>query len=299
MEAILDSIRKKIGQWAMTTVMLTADANVGDDTIEIRSTRRFKRGDELLIRNAAEATEQRLYVAEVVDNYNLRLVDPLQFRWTVADNAAVIKTINDQILRAIHIGEPDILTEFPAITVNGTARNSEWYTIRATKERFNIEIGIYVQSDSHDDGYRFLLKMTDIIQKGLKKTIYPLVDDYNSTSLTQDIAANDTVIKFADVSEMTCGSFILIEDGLLCEPNTITEIIDANTVRVSTAFQNAFSVSDTQVIRPNRYIYNSWPADIQYGKIHKGTLLKAAVINFFVEETEIQGEGGFQDTSLS
>jgi hypothetical protein len=39
---------------------------------------------------------------------------------------------------------------------------------------------------------------------------------------------------------------------------------------------------------PKRFIYNSWPSDIQYGLIHKGELLKAAKINWFAEEEELQ-----------
>jgi hypothetical protein len=299
MEDVLDSIRRIIARWTQTTSFLTADADPGDTTVTVRSTRRFRQGDEFMIHNASGATEQRLYVDDVVDDYTLRLTTPLQFSWTVADEATVEKTLYDQYIQEIHLGEPSVINKFPSITVMGTSRSSEWYTIRATKERYNIEIGVFVQDADLDDGYRFLLRMTDTIQKGLKKNIYPLVNDYNSTVPTQDIAVSDLYLKVADSGIFDCGSFILIEDVLNCEANQVNEVVDATTIKVNTPMQHVFDKDFTRVIKPNRYIYNSWPADIQYGKIHKGTLLKAAVINYFVEETEIQGEGGWQDTQLT
>ena len=50
----------------------------------------------------------------------------------------------------------------------------------------------------------------------------------------------------------------------------------------------AFDVNDTSVIIPRRYVYNSWPFKIDYGKIHKGELLKAGVISWFAQEEEMQ-----------
>jgi hypothetical protein len=49
-----------------------------------------------------------------------------------------------------------------------------------------------------------------------------------------------------------------------------------------------FKASDTSIIIPHRFIFNSWPATIEYGKIHKGELLKASVIRWFAEEEEVQ-----------
>lgn len=301
MEDILDAIRRIISKWAITTVMLTADALAGDDEISVQSTKRFKVGDELLIKNADEDMENLLYVEEVIDRNTMRLTAPLRFDWLISETATAIKTIKNQFVQAIYIGEPDVIQKFPAITVNGTTRASEWYTIRVTKERFNIEIGVFVQDAMHEDGYRFLLKMTDLIQYALKRNIYPMPNDYQSTTLTEPIEEGDTVIKVEDTSFMICGNFLLIEDAYVCEPNTIITILDANTIELATPFQNEYAIDETRVIRPNRYIYNSWPADIQYGKIHKGTLLKAGVINFFCEESEFQGNtgDGFQEPQLS
>ena len=49
-----------------------------------------------------------------------------------------------------------------------------------------------------------------------------------------------------------------------------------------------FAVSNTSVAIPKRFIFNSWPMNIEYGKIHKGELLKASVIRWFGEEEEMQ-----------
>lgn len=305
MEDVLDSIRRIISRWVVTTTPLIADAHAGDTTIRVKTTRRFAKGDEFLIKATDNAgldeVENRLVVDAVVDKNTIQLTEPLKFNWPVSDDAAIIKTINDNFVRAVHIGEPDVLpmSELPAVTVNGVNRSSEWYTIRATKERFNIEIGVFVTDGSHEEGYRFLLRVVDVIQKGLKKNIYPLVNSYDETALTSDVAAGDCYIKVADSSIFVPGSFIYLEDSYDNQENTVNQIIDAHTISVLQQASSDFSVSDTKVILPHRFIYNSWPADIQFGKIHKGTLLKAAVINYFVEETEIQGDGGWQDTQLT
>jgi hypothetical protein len=46
--------------------------------------------------------------------------------------------------------------------------------------------------------------------------------------------------------------------------------------------------ADSTVIVPKRFIFNSWPSDVQYGTIHKGELLKAGKISWFAEEEELQ-----------
>lgn len=304
MEAVLDAIRRNISRWVITSTQLTEDALAGTTTIKVRSTRRFAAGDEFLIKgtdtDGTEEVENLLIVDSIVDKNTITITEPLKWSWYVSEDATIIKTINNDFVRAIHIGEPDVieLSEMPAITVTGTNRISEWYTIRATKERFNLEIAVYVTDASHESGYRFLLRIVDIIQKGLKRNIYPLVNSYDQTSLLADIAAGDCVIKIADTSTFVAGSMIYFEDYYNNQENTVIEIIDANTVKVAMPFDYDYTVEDTVVIRPHRFVYNSWPSDITYGKIHKGTLLKAAVISYFVEETEIQGEGGFLDTQL-
>jgi hypothetical protein len=296
---LIEAVRRYIARWTITTVELTENVSAGDDTFAVRTTLRFKAGDEFIIKDEANDRAEFFTVEEIVDTTHIKATSPAQYSWFISNDIQIQKTIYGNYIRDIFIGEPSIISDYPAITVHCTNRSSEWYTIRATKERFEVEIGIFVQDANYEDGYKFMAKIADIIQKGLKKNIYPLVNDYNSTQITEDIAVNDVVIKVDSVTNLSCQKFILVENSFYAEPNTVLEIIDSNTIRVMTPFQHSFTVDDTAIIIPNRYFYNSWPSNVKFGVIHKGTLLKSASISFFAEETEIQGEGGWQDTQLS
>lgn len=301
-EDILDSLRRIIGRWTITTTTLTKTAAAGDVLLKVDNTIRFHDGDEIILRDVEENTEPLpgiLVIDRVIDQNTLLLTTPLQIAWPLSVTPSIFKTIKGQYVKAIHIGEPSVIEQFPAITVNGTTRASEWMTTRGTKERYNIEIGVFVEDATMEDGYRFLLRLTDLIQDGLKKNIYPLVNDYEMVALTADMEANDLVVKVADSSIFCNDQRILIEDKYHSLETMVTKIIDGTTIQVYSGANYKFLISNNAVaISPKRFIYNSWPAEINYGKIHKGTLLKAAVINYFAEEYEIQFQFPWPDTQI-
>lgn len=304
MEDLIDAIRRLIERWVRTTTKLTVDASAGDTTLTVVSTSRFHAGDEILIKAAndegGEDTEFGLVIEEVVDRNTVRLAAPLEFAWLVADDAAIIKTLRGLYVKSFHFGEPDLiaLQELPAITISGKSRHSEWYTIRATKERFELEIGVFVVDGTMEDGARFLAHICDTITAGLKQNVYPLVNDYEQTVLAAQGNYGDEYIQVADSSVLACGQ-ILIENEYDSEETTVAEIVNATTIKLGARLTRTYPATTTKIIRPNRLFYNSWPADTQYGKIHKGTLLKAGVISFFAEETEIQGNNTFSGPQIS
>jgi hypothetical protein len=62
-----------------------------------------------------------------------------------------------------------------------------------------------------------------------------------------------------------------------------------------------YSASDSPiVILVKRFIFNSWPKQVELGKIHQGTLLKAATISWFGWEEIISplGGGGWSEPTL-
>ena len=167
-------------------------------------------------------------------------------------------------------------------------------TLESTKERYQIEVTVYVRGGTHEEGYRFCMAMADEIQKGLKRNIMPLVSDYNLTSLTRDITAGDLTIYVNDRSLFNDNVRLIIEDPYETQENWAVALFDSEedpsqqAVRLSNCAEWDFSASDTTIIVPTRHIFNSWPDDIQYGSIHKGELLKAAKISWFAEEEEMQ-----------
>jgi len=59
-------------------------------------------------------------------------------------------------------------------------------------------------------------------------------------------------------------------------------------VRLKDPMNFSFDKDETSVVVPKRFIFNSWPHNIQYGTVHKGELLKASKISWFAEEEEMQ-----------
>jgi len=294
MEEILDSVRRIIHKWVNTTSRIQSNLSRGDTLISVRNASRFNIGDQVMLKNDT-VYETGLVVENVSFTSNcVTLSTPVLNDWTTIENTVLIKTIHEQFVQGIYIGEPDVIPRFPAITVNGTSRASEWMTLESTKEKYQIEVGIYVQASTHEQGYRFLLNMADTIQLGLKRNIMPLVNDYDITSLEEDITACDTTIRVADRSLFNNHRRIIIEDDLESTENMVigwfdeTEDPQQNALQLHSSVLYSFSAEDTSIIVPKRFIFNSWPSDTQYGTIHKGELLKAAKISWFAEEEELQ-----------
>lgn len=294
MEEVLDSVRRIIHKWVNTTSRIQDDLVRGDTLVSVSNASRFNIGDQVMLKNNT-VYETGLVVSDVNYLTNcITLSTPILNDWAMADNAVLIKTIYEQFVQGIYIGEPDVIPRYPAITVNGVSRNSEWFTLESSKERYMVEIGVYVQASTHEQGYRFMLSIADTIQLGLKRNIFPLVADYDVTSLAEDITACDTVIRVTDRTLFNHYRRIIIEDDLESTENYIegwfTEVEDPqqNALQLHDSVPYPFLAAETSIIVPKRFVYNSWPSDIQYGMIHKGELLKAAKISWFAEEEELQ-----------
>ena len=305
MAEILDSVRKIIYRWVNTISPITENISIGDTILTLQATRRFEIGDQVMIKNA-EIYETSLIVKSIIDDNQLELTTTVLNNWEVdGNNTVLIKTINEQFVQSIYIGDPNVIARYPAITVNGASRNSEWMTLESTKERYEIEIGVYVQAAMHEKGYRFLLETVDMIQKGLKRNILPLVDDYNVTSavdspsIINNLAIGDVNIEINNVGLVGDYRYIIFEDNYNMQENWIVNVFPTSDpsgrlddgpgyIHLADPICYNFNVEDTTIILPRRFVFNSWPSDIDYGTIHKGELLKAGVINWFAEEEEMQ-----------
>ena len=295
MEDILDSVRRTIHRWVNTTTRLSSDATIGDDTLNVVSTRRFQVGDQVMIKNNSiyECDFTISFIDE--DAKTIKLSSSILNDWP-SENTVLIKTIYNNFVQGIYIGDPEVISHYPAITVNGVNRSSEWLTLESTKERYNIEIGVFVKASTHEDGYRFLLNITDVIQTGLKRNIIPLINDYDIISLYESLSPNDITARLLTSDLETLNSYrrIIFENTEDYQENWIHNIYGSDPgnrivdVQLLDPVCHSFNSGDTSVIIPKRFIYNSWPAEVDYGKVHKGELLKASSIKWFADEEEMQ-----------
>ena len=146
MEEVLDSVRRIVHKWANTISPITQTVNKNDTTIHVQNVRRFSVGDQIMLKNN-QVFETGLVISKI-DFYNniITVSNPIMNTWAKDSNPVInpviIKTLDEQFVQGIYIGDPEVIPRYPAITVNGTSRASEWLTIRSTKERYEIEIGV-------------------------------------------------------------------------------------------------------------------------------------------------------------
>jgi hypothetical protein len=293
---ILNGIRRIIAHHIVGDIPVLSPIATGDTIIHLKTTLRLKTGHELILTNGDDA-EPGLFIKSVIDNTSIELTSPVKFNWGTSSFAKI--GFNGNFIKAIYLGEPDVIPAYPAITVNIKTSHSEFWTMRATKERYELEVGVFVEDATQEAGAILLWDLTDKIQLGLKKNVYPLVSDYKTYPITADIADNDLYIKVADSSVFTRGCMIIVEDTFKTQEFILDNICDSTTIKLQSPVNGDFFTEDTNLIVPARFIYNSWPADITFGKIFKGTLLKGAAISWFGEEMEIQFNQPWSDTQLT
>ena len=300
---VLESVRRIVYRWVNTQTPLITDANPGDNILTVESTKRWKEGDELaLVQYDNGGHQPRLYIDEVLDNNRIKIKEGVRGSnvWKVSDHTVIRKTFDSQFFEGIYIGDPDVIGKFPAISIMGENRQSEWLTIGSTKEAYNLQITIYNKQESNERSYRTLLKITETVERGLKDNIFPLIGKVNISNLTADYLQGDTFIKVSDSSIYKENQSILIENLHRAEESSVYCIVDGTTLKLHMPFSNSYSKEDeSKIIGLNRFIYNSWPASINYGHIHKGSLLHAATIEWFAWEQEIQETGGWKDPQLT
>lgn len=189
MEDVLDSLRRIISRWVETITPITQSVTPGDTILEVSSSVRFQISDQVLIETPLEG-ETELFIQDIVDDTHIELSTPVLNSWDLAEAPALRKLVNGMFVEGIYIGNPAVVPMYPAILVNGTTLDSEWMTLDSTKETYNIEISILVEEATHEAGYRFLLKMLKVLREGLKRNIFPLVGDFDTTSLVLRIKSS-------------------------------------------------------------------------------------------------------------
>jgi hypothetical protein len=289
-ESVIDGVRRIVHKWVNTASPITVNISRGDTSISVLNDLRFEEGDQLMLKNSTIYEEGLVVKSVDRDTHIITLYDPVLNNWTVDENTILIKAIHNNIIQGIYIGNPDVIPRLPAITINGTSSSSEWFTLESSKERYELEIAIFIQASTNEDGYRFLMKVADTVQKGLKRNIMPLIDDYEIVSLREDIIAGATTIKVNDRDKVDSYRHIILEDSYSSQECWAYYLYpeDDYSVQLDHPSLFNFSAADTSVILPKRFIYNSWPSNIDFVTVHKGDLLKAATIKWFAEEQEIQ-----------
>lgn len=296
MEEVLDSLRKIINRWVNTEIDLTEDVSQNDYIIKVKSALRFHRGDEVMLTDG-EKFEYPLYIANVVDETTIELTSPTQFSWSVSSGGKIKKSVSGKIVQGIYLGDPNTIQRFPAITVVGNSQSSNWETFESTIETYDVSISCYIEDSTMEDGYRALLRLTKLVEFGLKRNLFPLVGERVHTNISEPIAHGDTHIRVDSTSGMVSENILLLESTFAAEQVVIKSILDDNTIELVQGAYYGYPLDhDPRAIVVSRFLYKCWPKNIEYGFVHKDTLLKASKISWSGEEIQQHGPIGWWDT---
>jgi hypothetical protein len=296
MEEILDSLRKIINRWVNTEAVLTEDVEVGDIIIKVRNALRFREGDEVMLTNGTQY-EHPLYVNHVTDETTVELSSPVKFAWSVSSGSMLKKSIAGKLVQGIYLGDPNTIPRFPAVTVVGESKNSQWNTLESTNETYEVSISCYIEDSTLEDGYRALMRLTNLIETGLKRNMFPLVGEKSHADLIQPVASGDLYLKVNSTEKIKSGQMLILEDQFAAENVIVKSILDETTIELrQAAYYNYALANDPRAIVVSRFLYKCWPKSISYGFVHKDTLLKASKISWTGEEIQMHGPIGWWDT---
>lgn len=283
--SIQKAYRKIIARYIVNERNVTAALSAGSTIIPVESARRFTSGEKIVVFDPVSYRGEIAVIDYLPDRHNIVVESGLQSAWP--SSAVVRKLLGyesgvEQYIQGIYLGDPAVISHFPAITINIKSRSSEWLTLESTKETYNIDITIFVQGAQYDQQYEMMHAYVDAIERALYRSLYPLVEPYFAYPLLYPVGKEDYIFQI-DGPDFVCGSMLFFESLDHLIPNMISQNLGNGVYRTRIPMCQDFDAGD-KVIWPRRHIFNSMPQGTQYGTINKGTMLKAAVISVVCEE---------------
>ncbi len=282
---IQKALKKVIEKFIVNQMDLTEDANDGDTVLQVTSSRRFVCGDVIWVGNPFTGGGEWSTVVRLPDKRSITLDGPLEDSYSAADS--IVRKLTGaeeagrQTLKGVYTGSPNVIQSFPAITVNARRRSAESLTLESVSEKFEIEIGVYIRAADYELQYELMQLYAKAIEDALFRTLYPLVEPFVTSTITETVDPSDTIIKIADNDIFACMSgWIFLESADHLRPNKLINFLGNGVYELAMAVGRDFDVGDT-VIMPRRHIYNALPRGTEYGTVNsqKG-LLEAAVISW-------------------
>lgn len=285
---IQKSIKRIIERFIVNQTPITSALNIGDTSIPIESSRRYQCDDEVVIfhqESSSASPEGEVHtIVDVPDNDHIVIDSGLVEAYPLS-NSYVEKMVGGTFLASVYLGEPDVISHFPAISINAKSKSNSWLTLESTTAEYHIDITVYVQDADYERQYEVMHNYLTAIESSLFRSLYPLVQPYDSTTLSEDVTSGDTLIRLTDEDMLLCGNsaWIFLESYDFLRYNTVRRSLGNGVYELWFPISRDFSAGDL-VIRPRRHIYNTLPSNIQYGSINKGGMIKAGVISLELHE---------------
>ena len=283
------AIKRVIERFIVNLIPLSETAAAGSTIIKPQYIRRFEEGEVIVVYSKDSPSAHPKGEVHVIsdidqDNTKITLDSPLIGNYpssiSYVEKMIGFEDGSETFLDAVYIGEPDPILRYPAITVSGESRNSDWLTLESTEEKYTLKISVYVLAADYESQYELMQAYVKAIENSLFRSFYPLVEPYDITTLADDVDADDYYIRVANPEFYRTGlGWIFLESHNDLRHNYTCEHLGSGVLRMSHKVGKDFSAGD-KVIRPRRHIFNSLPRTTQYDTIKKGSMLKAATITY-------------------
>jgi hypothetical protein len=288
MLGVIRSARDTIVRFALNSQMLVSDATLGTRTVVVDTTRKFNQGDFIVIRNDDEGEIHEIEL--ILDESTFTIKEDLVRTWTVAEMARVERTFgtgkeNVQYIKRVYLGDPSVIPDFPCITITADSRDESWWTINSTRVKWNCTISCIFEDSSLETAYEGMMHLTQAIENALWANRWPILGTLVFRTITADIPSGSRIITVDDTTDILPGYKVVLEDQHSTMHREVARVIDGTTLELTQDTEGDLLASrSASFIVPSRWVMWSAPDGTQYNYIHKGTLMKASQISWFVEE---------------
>ncbi len=282
------AIKTIIARYIVNMTPITSALNIGDTTIPLESSRRYKCGDLVVVYHKVamnQKGEGEVHtIADIPDNNNIIIDNALISDYSL-ENSFVEKMVGGTFLEAIYLGDPEVIPQYPAITIDAKSKSNSWMTLESIQEEYSIDISVYVEADQFETQYELMHRYTKAIEDSLFRSFYPLVQPFDQTTLVEPVEPADRIIRIADEDMLICGNsgWFWLESYDYLRSNRPIESLGNSIYELVQPVSRPFNAGDL-VIRPRRHFFNTLPAQIQYGTVNKGTTLKASRISYVAQQ---------------
>jgi hypothetical protein len=294
-EAILKIVRRYI----VNITPITEAVSAGATEIPVQTSRRYQDCEQVAIYNQdvldATGEGEVRQITCLPDGNTIRVSEALVDSYT-ANDSFVQKLVGGRFVQGIYLGDPAKISHYPAITINGRKKENEWFTLESTSETFSIDVSIFTLADDYEQSYRLMHVYAKKIESALFRSLFPLVEPYQTATLAEPVVPTDTVIRINDWESIISGipGWLWLESWDYTRSNRIKRILSAGVFELTFPVGREFSVGD-KIIWPGRHFYNAFPRGIEFGTINQeSAVFKAAVISYMAQE-EVKRGGPFKD----
>jgi len=283
MLGVIKSLRDTIIRYGLSSQSITEDALIGTKTVKVPMSRKFFDGETIVIRN--DTIGEIRVIDQVVDETTILLTENFVRTWTTTEGSVIQKAPGGQYIKRIYLGDPDVIPDFPSITITADNRDEEWWTIGSTTVKWNCTVTCLFEDDGLENSYEGMLELTKTVEDALWANRKPVFGKITESDLTVDLLGGANSMTVSSTDKMLPLHQAIIEDYAYTQYIEIRSVIDSNNITFSQNVVEDYLVSrGAKIIVPSRWTMWTKPGGTTYGYVHKGTLLKASQISYFAQE---------------